>query len=58
MDYKRFEKIELMRIIECLSVFQDACESRGVKFNKFSEEDLLEIIYLYKAYKLSGEPPF
>lgn len=58
LDFNGFNRIDVIKIISCMSIFADECEKSGVKFNKYSEEDLLKILYMYRAYKLSGEPPF
>lgn len=58
LDFNGFSRIEVIKILNCMSVFADACEASGVKFNKYSEEELLKIMYIYRAWKLSGAPPF
>jgi hypothetical protein len=50
--------IERMRIIECLAIFQKACEERGVKFGRYTEDELLEILMLYKQYVTGEKPDF
>lgn len=51
-------KIEILKIIDLLDDFEEMCNKRNIKFNRFTPEELLEFLYLYKAYKLSGDPPF
>jgi hypothetical protein len=58
LDFNGFDKIEVMKIIDCLSILEEACEAKGVKFSKYDENQLLKILYMYRSYRLSGEPPF
>jgi len=52
------QKIDKIKIIHLLKDFEQMCEERGIKFSRFTEEELMEILMLYKAYRSSGDPPF
>lgn len=58
LDFNGFNRVDVIKIISCLSVLADECEKQGVKFNKYTEEELYKILRMYRAWKLSGEPPF
>jgi hypothetical protein len=58
IDYNGFSRVEVMKILNCMHVFADACEASGVKFNKYTEEELFKILMMYRAWRQSGEPPF
>jgi hypothetical protein len=58
LDFNGFDRVDVIKIISCLSVFAEECEKQGVKFNKYTEEELYKILMMYRAWKLSGEPPF
>lgn len=47
-----------MKIVSCLKVLEEACVEQGVKFSQYTEAELYEILIMYRAYRLSGEPPF
>lgn len=51
-------RIDKLRIINALREFEAICEAKNIKFNKFTSEELMEILMLYKAYRLCDEPPF
>ena len=57
-DLKKFDKIEVLKIIEIMAILEKECESRGIKFSKFTQEQMYELFMIYRAYRLSGEPPF
>lgn len=57
-DLKRFSKMEVLKIVEILGMLAEECEKRGIKFSQFDKEDLWNFFMAYRAYKLSGEPPF
>lgn len=58
LDFNGFDRVEVIKIINCLKVLSDACEESGVKFSKYSEEELYKILRMYRAWRMSGEPPF
>lgn len=51
-------KNDFLKIISLLEEFGNLCEAKGVKFNKYTEEELLQILYLYRNYKTGDLPPF
>lgn len=51
-------KIEFMKIVSLLDEFGKLCESKGVKFKQYSEEELLQILYAYRNYRTGDKPPF
>lgn len=57
-DTKKFSKKDVLSIIEVLSIMSDECDTRGVKFSQFNRDELWEFFMAYRAYKLSGIPPF
>ncbi len=57
-DTTKFDRIEVLKIIDIMSILEKACEERGIKFSKFSKDELYELFMVYRAYKLSGAPPF
>ena len=58
LDFNGFDKIEIIKIFNCMHLFAQACEDSGVKFNRYTEEELFKILMMYKAWVLSGPPPF
>ena len=57
-DTTKFSKIEVLKIIEVLDVLNVECERSGVRFSKFDKDELWEFMMAYRAYRLSGPPPF
>lgn len=57
-DTTKFSKVEVLKIIEVLDIISKECESRGVRFSQFNKDELWEFFMAYRAYRLSGEPPF
>lgn len=51
-------KKDFLSIVSLLDEFGKLCEDKGVKFNKYTEEELLQILYLYRNYKTGDLPPF
>lgn len=51
-------KKEFYAIVSLLDEFGKLCQIKGIKFNQYSEKQLLEILYLYRNYKTGDEPPF
>lgn len=58
LDFNGFSRVEVIKIIDCLKILSDACEERGVKFSQYNEDELYKILRMYRAWRLSGEPPF
>jgi Cdc6-like AAA superfamily ATPase len=58
LDFNGFSRVEVLQIIDCMKILSDACEERGVKFSKYTEEELYKILRIYRAWRLSDEPPF
>lgn len=50
--------MDVIKIIDIMSILESACDERNIKFSKFSKDQLWELFMIYRAYKLSGEPPF
>lgn len=57
-DPTKFSKMDVIKIIDIMSILESACDERNIKFSKFSKDQLWELFMIYRAYKLSGEPPF
>lgn len=57
-DSTKFTRVELIKLIEIMSVLESACEERKIKFNKFTDEQWYELFRIYRAYRLSDSPPF
>lgn len=55
---KQFDKNDVLKIIDIMSIIEKACDERGIKFSKFSKDELYELFMIYRAYKLSPPPPF
>jgi len=51
-------KDDFLKIVSLLDEFGELCKEKGVKFNKYTEEELLQILYLYRNYKTGDLPPF
>lgn len=51
-------KIDKMKLIGLMKDFSEMCSEKDIKFNRYSEEELMEFLMIYKAWKTSGEPPF
>lgn len=51
-------KIDFLKIVSLLDDFGKLCEEKGIKFNKYTEEQLLEILYAYRNYRGGDKPPF
>lgn len=51
-------RTDLLKIISLLDEFSRLAQEKGVKFSKYTEEQLLEVLYLYRNYKTGDEPPF
>jgi hypothetical protein len=47
-----------MKIVSVLDEFSKLCDEKGVKFGKFTDEQLLEILHIYRNYRLGDKPPF
>lgn len=52
------QRIDFLKIVNLLDEFGKLCEAKGIKFNKYTEEELHEILMWYKNYKLGDPPPF
>jgi hypothetical protein len=57
-DTSKFSKSDVLKIIEVLGILSKECESREVRFSQFTKEEIWEFFMAYRAYRLSGEPPF
>lgn len=51
-------KIDFIKIISVLDKFSTLCDEIGVKFGKYTDEELLEILHHYRNYRLGDKPPF
>jgi hypothetical protein len=51
-------KNDFLKIVSLLDAFGKLAQEKGVKFNKYTEEQLLEVLYMYRNYKTGDEPPF
>jgi len=51
-------RIEFIKIVSLLDEFGKLCEAKDIKFNKYTEEQLLEILYAYRNYRAGDVPPF
>lgn len=51
-------KVDFLKIVSLLDDFGELCQEKGIKFNKYTEEELLQILYLYRNYKTGDLPPF
>jgi Cdc6-like AAA superfamily ATPase len=62
MNNKEFKitipKIDFLKIVDLLDEFGKLATARGIKFNKYTEEQLLEILYAYRNYRTGDKPPF
>lgn len=53
-------KKDIITLIDLLDKFTDMCKERDVKFNRYTEDQLMAFLQLYKRYR-QGEidpPPF
>lgn len=51
-------KEDFIKIVSLLSEFEKLCSEKNIKFNKYTEEELLNILYIYKNWKKGDKPPF
>jgi hypothetical protein len=51
-------KKEFYALVSLLDEFGKLCEEKEIKFNKYTEEELLQILYLYRNYRTGDKPPF
>jgi len=51
-------KTDFLKIVSLLDAFGKLAQENGVKFNKYTEEQLLEVLYMYRNYKTGDKPPF
>lgn len=51
-------RIDFLKIVSLLDEFGKLAEAKGVKFGAYSEEELLQVLYAYRNYKLGDPPPF
>jgi len=51
-------KIDFLKIVNLLDEFGKLCAERDIKFNKYSEEELLQILKAYRNYRAGDKPPF
>lgn len=51
-------KNDFLKIVSLLDEFGKLAQEKGIKFNKYTEEQLLEVLYMYRNYKTGDKPPF
>ena len=51
-------KKDFFAIVKLLDEFGALADKHGVKFAAYTEEQLLEVLYLYRNYRTGDEPPF
>lgn len=51
-------KEEFLKIVSFMDEIIELADSYGVKFGKYSEEQLLEVLYAYRNYRTGDKPPF
>jgi hypothetical protein len=51
-------KNDFLKIVSLLDEFSKLAQEKGVKFNKYTEEELLQVLYLYRNYRTGDKPPF
>jgi hypothetical protein len=51
-------KNDFLKIVSLLDAFSKLAQEKGIKFNKYTEEQLLEVLYMYRNYKTGDKPPF
>ena len=51
-------KEEFYSIVNLLSDFEKLCNERNIKFSKYTEEQLLNVLYIYRNWKKGDKPPF
>jgi hypothetical protein len=49
---------DFLKIVSLLDEFGKLAQAKGIKFNKYTEEQLLEVLYMYRNYKTGDKPPF
>lgn len=56
----KLPRADVIALIDLLKDFEQLCEDRKIKFNKYTPEQLMEFLQLYRAYR-GGKidpPPF
>lgn len=51
---------DVIKLVDLLKAFEKLCEERNIKFNKYSPDEIMEFLKLYRAYR-GGKidpPPF
>ena len=53
-------KRDIITIIDLLDDFTKMCDERGVRFGKYTEDQLMAFLQLYKKYRIGQleKPPF
>jgi hypothetical protein len=51
-------KQDFLKIVSLLDEFGTMCDKRGIKFAKYTEEELLQILKAYRNYRTGDKPPF
>jgi hypothetical protein len=51
-------KNDFLKIVSFMDEITELADKHGVKFGAYSEEQLLEILYLYRNFKTGDNPPF
>lgn len=51
-------KTDFLKIVSLLDEFRKLCDSKGVKFAKYTEDELLQILMAYRNYRTGDKPPF
>lgn len=51
-------KIDFIKIVSLLDDFAKLADAKEVKFAKYTPEQLMEILKMYRNYRTGDEPPF
>lgn len=51
-------KDDFLKIVNFMDEIVALADKHGVKFGAYSEEQLLEVLYAYRNYRISDKPPF
>lgn len=51
-------KQDFLKIVNFMDDITALADKHGVKFGAYSEEQLLEVLYAYRNYRISDKPPF
>lgn len=56
----KISRVDVIKLIDLLKEFEKLCEEREIKFNKYTPEQMMEFLLMYRAYR-GGKldpPPF